>query len=292
MNPMHTSLPGLKPCCLLYLACCCLGILCTSCSSSDETQNAASNQRYHKGEYIYRKYNESLFTIPAQSPQTPEPYPWEQGHVGNHLKITKEFFRCKGSSLNPARAAQEKGELVRYFDCGGADKHSLPLRDKKEFVYPILMDLLNYIQAKTQKRVVITSGHRCPDHNTYVDPSESNRFSKHMVGAEVSFYVQGMENRPDAIIKHLQEYFGEKPRYQGKKDFIEFQRYTKEDTDVSTQPWYNKEIFIKLFQKKEGRNFDNRHPYPYISIQVRYDWDLQEKVIYTWDKATHNYLRF
>ena len=31
-----------------------------------------------------------------------------------------------------------------------------------------------------------------------------------------------------------------------------------------TIPWFNKEIFIKLYRKSEGRDGDNRHPYPYL----------------------------
>lgn len=261
------------------------------CSSSDDNSGNASGTRYQKGEYLYRHHNEHLFAISPPQLASIEPYPWEKGKVGEHLKITKEFFRCKGSNLNPPHAVQEKKEVVRYFDCGGAAKHTLPLRDEKEFIYPILIDLLNYIQAKTQKKVVITSGHRCPEHNAYVDPSPENLYSKHMIGAEVSFYVQGMEELPELIVKCLQAYFTETPKYEGKKEFIEFQRYEKDDVNVSTQPWMNKEIFIKLFKKDEGRNFDNRHPYPYISVQVRYDMDSKEKVIYTWDKANHNYFR-
>lgn len=266
--------------------------LCAACSQTDDSFLNSSNQRFQKGEYIYRKHDESFFSLAPQTSHAPTPYPWEQSRVGSQFKITKEFFRCKGSTLNPPRSVKEKEETVHYFDCGGIEKHSLPLRDKKEFIYPILIELLNNIQAKTNKRVVITSGHRCPDHNAYVDSSESNRYSKHMIGAEVSFYVQGLEDRPDIIIKLIQDYFKETPKYQGQKEFTEFERYAKGDSGASTQPWYNKEIFIKLFHRKEGRNFDNRHPYPYICLQVRYDYDTQEKVIYTWDKATHNYLRY
>ena len=32
--------------------------------------------------------------------------------------------------------------------------------------------------------------------------------------------------------------------------------------NVLIPPWYNKEILIKLFKKNEGRDLDNRHPYP------------------------------
>lgn len=137
---------------------------------------------------------------------------------------------------------------------------------------------------------MITSGHRCPEHNTYVDPSPENQTSKHMIGAEVSFYVQGYEDKPEKIIKLIQTYYLETSKYRGLKEFQEFKRYEK-STLVSSSPLMNKEIFIKFFKKKEGRNFDNRHPYPYINIQVRYDWDHHEKVTYTWDKANKNLLR-
>jgi hypothetical protein len=268
-----------------------LFISLSSCSNSDDPQIADNENRNQSGEYIYRVHNEHLFDIPSPEVNPQEPYPWEKGTVGNHPKITKEFFRCKGSNLNPVHIVQEKEELIRYFDCGGAEKHSLPLRDGKEFIHPILIDLVNYIQAKSKKRVVITSGHRCPEHNSYVDAGKNNLYSKHMIGAEVSFYVQGLEEQPEAVIRCIQEYYKATPKYQDKKDFLEFHRYDKKDVDVSTPPWCNKEIFVKLYKKKEGRNFDNRHPYPYISIQVRYDYDTAEKVIYTWDKANHNYLR-
>lgn len=239
------------------------------------------------GEYIYRKHDEFHFTPLAAAPQVRPLYPWETALDGNFPKITKEFFRCKGSSLNPPRLEQRNGESVRYADCGGAQKHSLPLRDNKEFVYPVLIDLLNHIQAATQKRVVITSGHRCPDHNNYVNPSPSNQYSKHMVGAEVSFYVQGFEDKPETIVKTIQDYYKNKT-----SDLSDFKRYEKGDTDVSTQPWMNKEIFIKIYKAKEGRDYDNRHPYPYLSIQVRHDLDLNQRVTYSWDQAFHNFMRY
>jgi hypothetical protein len=101
-----------------------------------------------------------------------------------------------------------------------------------------------------------------------------------------------MEDQPEAIVKIIQNFYKESPRYKGQKDFEDFKRYEKDDTNVSTQPWFNKEVFIKVFNKKEGRNFDNNHLYPYLSIQVRYDRDTNEKVIYTWIKANRNFYRW
>lgn len=252
----------------------------------------ANSSRNQKGEYIYRNQADHFFVPPAPVAYVRPLYPWEQGKVGNQSKITKEFFCCKGCSLNPIRTFQEKEKVMRYVDCGGLTKHSLPLRDGKEFIYPILIDLLNFIQASTDKRVIITSGHRCPEHNNYVDPSSKNQYSKHLIGAEVSFYVQGLENSPELIVDLIQKYFSHKSKYAGKKEYVEFKRYEKEDTDVAMPPWYNKEVFVKIYKSEEGRNFDNLHPYPYLSIQVRYDYDSEEKVTYSWDKAFRNFLRY
>lgn len=265
---------------------CFLLVLLTACKSKETPPNNL------KGEYIYRQHDEFLFKIdPPQLSQKP-PYPWESNSKGQFSKITKEYFRCKGSLLNPARTEQKEKETLRFYDCAGTQKHSLPLCNGKEFIYPILIDLLNYIQDKSGKKVVITCGHCCPDHNLYIDPSPKNQTSKHLIGAEVDFYVQGMETETSKIIQLIQNYYKDNPKYKDQKEYLEFKRYEKNDTDVSTQPWYNKEIFVKAYKKEEGRNFDNRHPYPYLSIQVRHDFNLNEKVIYSWDKAFHNFQRW
>jgi hypothetical protein len=265
-----------------------LAMLFSGCSSS---KPGSSSQP--KGEFIYRHHEDKLIQVEPLSYVERQPYPWEDREEGAYPKITKEFFRCKGSSLNPVNLVQKEKELIRYYDCGGAQKHSLPLREDKEFIYPVLIDLLNYIQRKTNKRVVITCGHCCPDHNTYLDITSANQSSKHTIGAEVDFYVQGLEQQPDLILNLIFGYYGETAKYKGLKDFEEFKRYEKkEGIPISTLPWYNKEIFVKLYKKTEGRDFDNRHPYPYLSIQVRYDWDLEKRVSYTWDQAFRNYQRW
>lgn len=242
-------------------------------------------------EQITRNHNEFSLNIPPPEKAILTPYPWENESKGIHPKITKDFFRCKGSTLNPPRVLQEQSETKRFFDCGGAGAHSLPLCDGKEFIYPILLNLLNNLQEQTGEKVIITSGHRCPDHNAYVDQTKGNRYSKHQIGAEVSFYIRGFEEKPEVIINLLQKYYCEMEKYQGLKEYQEFQRWEKQ-TDVAIKPWYNREIFIKLYQKGEGRNFDNRHPYPYISVQVRYDYDAKKNVSYSWDKAFRNYMRW
>lgn len=261
--------------------------LLSSCSSSKE-KLLKQNLR---GEYIFRLHDEYFFIPPSPIPQTRKAYPWEEKYIGGFPRITKEFFHCRGNPLNPV-VIQTRGEKEPFYyrDCHGGKKHGLPLREGKEFIYPCLIELLNYIQQKTGKRVVITTGHRCPQHNAFCDYSPYNWGSKHMLGAEVDFYVEGMETEPLAIIELLQKYYSETPPFSQDKTYTTFTRYEKEGLNVTTPPWYNKEIFIKLYREVEGRDLDNQHPYPYIGVQVRYDRELNQRVVFDQTQA-QNYLR-
>jgi hypothetical protein len=260
----------------------------SGCSSSKPTVTSSTLT----GEYIYRNQEDLPIQVDPMVHIKREFYPWEERQSGDYPKITKDFFRCKGSSLNPVRLIQKEKEIVRYYDCGGPQKHSLPLKDQKEFIYPILIDLLNYIQVKTNKQVVITCGHCCPDHNLYVNSSPAYQSNKHLIGAEVDFYVQGLEYEPEQIVNLIFNYYRETTKYKNLKDFEEFKHYEKNDSHISTKPWYNQEIFVKLIKKNEGRDLDNRHSYPYLSIQVRYDWESKKKVNYSWDQAFRNFHRW
>ncbi len=263
-------------------------IILFSCSSQKEDKIKKKNA---KAEYIYRHNDNSFAPIVIPTRKDIENYPWEEGKVGNLSKISKEFFRCKGSLLNPDKYDEtDPDDIKSYKDCEGSSKHSLPLMDNKEQIYPVMIDILNYIQRMTKKRVVVTCGHRCPTHNKYADNSKLNRTSKHMIGAEVDFYVQGYEERTLEIVELIFQFYKDKKQYKNNPEFINFTNYENE-TDVSTLPWMNKEVFVKLYQKEEGRDFDNRHPYPYISIQVRYDRDKSERVVYSWGKANKGYSR-
>jgi hypothetical protein len=265
----------------------------SACSGMQTSEEENRKQQNTTGELIYRRQDEIVYAAPPIERQVRETYSWEKSYIGAFPKITKEWFRCKGSNTNPPQIDKKDEKTPDYrYDCGGASKHSLPIQNEEEVVYPILLELLNEIQAKTNKQIVITCGHRCPQHNLYADPSPKSQASKHMLGAEVDFYVEGYEHQPETIINYLLDYYKKSRLYQGKEEFQTFRRYDKGDLDVSTFPWYNKEIFIKLYKKNEGRDFDNKHPYPYISIQVRFDREAGEKVIYTWPKANNGFRRY
>jgi hypothetical protein len=257
--------------------------------SSCTPKHQKNRKKHISCEYIFRQSHEFFFKTPLPLHQIRSAYPWEGKYIAGLPRITKEFFRCKGNPLNPVVIHTPEGkEPIKYFDCPGGKKHGLPLREGQEFVYPCLLEILNYLQEKTGKRVVITCGHRCPKHNTYADHTPANWNSKHMIGAEVDFYIESMENQPHTLISLIQQYYVE--HFPEDKDYTSFQRYDKGNLNVSTPPWFNKEIFIKLYLSHEGRDCDNQHPYPYLGIQVRTDRALNTKV--TFDPAqAQKYLR-
>jgi hypothetical protein len=260
----------------LFLFC-----LLTSCQNGQ--QSASSS--HTRCEPIDRLHTDHALHIPEIKPAIQTPYPWQTEGVGQLRAINKDYFRCKGSTLHPPHIVLQDGkESGRFYDCAGAEKHSLPVVNGKEFIYPILLELLSEIQKQTGLPVIITSGHRCPAHNAYLDPRIKAQSSKHMIGAEVDFYVQDMQETPEKVIQIIFDFYNSHARYQGKKEYQTFCRFEKE-TDVTVAPWLNKEIFIKLHSKTEGRNFDNRHPYPYISIQVRFDREKNERVVFTPQQA-------
>jgi len=261
------------------------------CSSIERSQKQKIKQSNESKEPVYRNSKERLYPAAELKAQVRDPYPWESGYEGRHPKISKEDFRCKGDSKHLPKK-KENASVQLISDCGGGLKHSLPVSGGKEFVYPILIDLLNYIQIKTSCPVIITCGHRCPAHNSYADTSIYNLSSKHMIGAEVDFYVDGMENKSQDVIDLIMRYYTEKECYKGSHEYSKFQRLDREKVNVSTDPWYNKEILVKLYKLSEGRDFDNQHSSPYLSIQVRFDREKGERVLYSGEKALNGYMRY
>lgn len=254
-----------------------LTIFLTGCSGLEKSELKKARQRNLLIEPVYQSDRDPYFLLssPLPSPHTREPYPWENKYIGKHLRITKEFFRCRGHPLNPLLRIQNGNQGISYQqDCSGGDRHSLPIRTGKEFVYPILLDLLNLVQEKTGRRVIITSGHRCPTHNIYVDPSQKNRTSKHLIGAAVDFYVEEMEYVPKVILQILQNYDQKNPLQK-----------------MGDNIWSNREILVELHNAKTDRNGDNQHPYPYFSISVKYDGNRKKPIEFSWKEAYQGYYR-
>jgi hypothetical protein len=262
----------------------------SSCSNLERSEQEKIKKKNQKIEYIYRNHSDCFAILQKPHVAARQPYPWE-----NEItlpRVTKEYFRCKGKPTSPPFIdSSNPQKQVTIHDCEGAQRHGLPIIHSKENVYPTLIEILNYIQKKTNKRVIITCGHRCPIHNTYSDPSKENKTSKHQIGAEVDFYVQGLEEQPVEVVTLILQYYQEHAKLKNDREYTTFERYERADSKILTPPWFNKEVFIKVLQSNEGRDLDNRHPYPYISLQIRYDRDKKEKVLFNWEKASRGYPR-
>lgn len=268
--------------------CLILFLFLTGCSGMKKSEEGRIRKNNEVQEKIYRKNGEKVFSLPEPVRKTPH-YPWEERFIGDIPKIAKEYFRCKGSFCNPKRVITlPSGQKEEILDCGGMEKHGLPFREGKEFIYPILIDILNYLQEKTGQRVVITCGFRCPKHNEYADTTKASQTSKHQIGAEVDFYVETMEEKPFEVVKWIMDFYEQ----EGNQEFTPFMRCQKNPENLLHPGWYNKEILVRVHQKQEGRDFDNRHPYPYITIEVRYDRYEQAAVEYNWKSAQNSYLRY
>jgi hypothetical protein len=248
-----------------------------------------SHDQKIRGEYLFRNHNEYFFQLASPQKRDAPTYPWELNQIAGVPHITKDFFRCRGSRQNPVKIQQKEGSAARTLrDCTGG--HGLPLKGGREFIYPALIDLLNYLQEKTGKKVIITTGYRCPEHNTYCDPSPKNWNSKHQIGAEVDFYVESFETQPEQILAFLQQYYKEKPPFANDPTFTRFTRYEKSGLNVATPPWMNKEILVKLYLPEEGRDQDNQHTYPYLGIQLRWDRNSLQPITFD-SRQAQNYLR-
>lgn len=267
-----------------------LALLFVSCSKMEESERDKLLKINEVTEKIYRHEDEHYFHSNEVVVRSLTPYPWEPKTLLVDRKIIKEFFRCRGSSENVNKSIiDEYREKTTNPDCQGMEKHGLPYRDGQEFIYPALIELLNYVQEKVGKKVIITTGHRCPQHNAFADPSKQNKTSKHQVGAEVDFFVEGFEETPLEIVRFIMHYYTEHEEL----DYGPFRECRRNPLGLKHPGWYNQEIIVNVKEKDEGRDFDNRHPYPYVTIELRCDRSNDNKPLnYNWNTAHNCYLRF
>ncbi|MCY3974411.1 MAG: D-Ala-D-Ala carboxypeptidase family metallohydrolase [Simkaniaceae bacterium] len=237
-------------------------LLVTGCSGLQRTERKKERKANTVVDPVRRKKGEYFFTVsdPLPSPERDRRYPWDEKYIGSSPRITKEFFRCKGSPSHPFLRipSGERGKEIYLADCRGLREHSLPIREGKEFVYPILIDLLNFVQEKTGKRVIVTSGHRCAKHNAYVSKNRNPR-SKHLIGAEVDFYVEGFEKEPLPVLSAIHPFYAEHKRFSPLK---------KSDRE---ERWENEEVAVTIGDPDSERDGDNQHGYPCLTIEVKYD---------------------
>ncbi|MCH9617470.1 MAG: hypothetical protein SP4CHLAM5_05330 [Chlamydiia bacterium] len=248
--------------------------LLSSCSTADQRVELRRMNNNKSSEKIYRLSHEQVYKEKAMQLSARELYPWE--NETEFAKITMNTLRCRGDISHPKRAKDKR----EYEDCGGMHHHGLPYVDGEEFVYPVLISLLNKVQNSFNKKVVVTSGHRCPKHNNYLTLGTS-KISKYMIGAKVDFYVEGLEDSYEDVIDRIMYL------YEGDKE--EYSLFKKITGKGSFASWRNKEITITVQKDGEHTVLLNKN-HPVISIEVRYDRERKAPVVLDWKKAYQGFI--
>lgn len=180
--------------------------LLVSCGSFEKSEKKKLMQKEKRVCAVVLQGGEKQLDLgPSQSFEVAG-YPWERyGFL--LLPISKEHFRCKGSSLSPPKTfLSYSGQLQTVQDCGG--DHSLPLKNDQEYIDPMLIDLLNALQDKLGAKVIVLIGHVCPVHAIYDNPMAPHKDFKYQLGAKVAFYVEGNESQ--TVLKALADIYLQK----------------------------------------------------------------------------------
>ncbi|MGC9366642.1 MAG: D-Ala-D-Ala carboxypeptidase family metallohydrolase [bacterium] len=196
--------------------------------------------------------------------------------------LTPDDFRCKGDSAVHPVCRWNNHE---YCDCRGG---GLP----QAGIDPQLLNLLNELQRRFNKPVIVNSGYRCPQHNSYIaaelynwtddcgnpgNPYEVSTQSRHMMGAAADFYVQDYELNPVEVIDTILSIQG--LNQQSPEVRIYWVNQKKRDGSYSTDYYHYRaystpQWWIHPYAPQEGRDLDNRHySGVYIHIHHRVNFD-------------------
>jgi hypothetical protein len=245
-------------------------LLLISCSTADERSQKQRMKNNLSCEKIYRLSSEKNYHIDSLELATRQLYPWE--NETKYPKITINTLRCRGSKdATPIKS----GDKI-FEDCGGLHDHGLPYQDGEEFIYPALITLLNRVQNSFDKKVVVTSGHRCPKHHNYLVKGQS-KISRYMMGCKADFTVEGLENRPEEIIVKIMDLYPNE----------KFQKINQADGSTL---YTSKQFHLMINKEGEHSILGEKH-HPVVSVDVRYDQDKQEAIILDWDKSFHGFIR-
>ncbi len=254
-----------------------LMMLASACSGFEQSEKRRIRQCNEKEGKIFRLSGESLFSFAPIERKELEIYPWEVRESLEFPRITKEFFRCHGSQHHPHKVVESENKEIEIYDCNGIDEHGLVMKGGKEYVHTCFLELLNMLQDTFHQRVVITSGHRCPKHDRFINGYGKEKVTSYQIGAAVDFYVEGQEENSYRVIEKVMNFFCRDKKSQ----------FTKKGEDC----WRNHEVIITLNPKTTPRNDDNLHPYPYITIELRYDREDKKPIVPTWRQAHYGYKR-
>lgn len=242
-----------------------LAICLVGCSGLEQSEQEQIRKVNAKVDPITRFSDEHFYQISFPEKKTEKRAGLKES--SSIKKIDKEHFRCKGSLSNKPVVSLE-GKTLN--DCEGAYKHSLPIRREKEFIYPALIEVLNFIQNRLSKKVVVLSGHRCIDHLRYVKQDYTPLSFKSLVGAEVRFYVEGAENQLDSIVSAIFSYYD--LFFPKDKQMVSF------TSSPENKVYENKELIVRLIEPNHPEIEEHALSFPYCQIELKFDRELNKKI--------------
>lgn len=230
-------------------------LLLVSCTDLKTVKEEEIRRKNATREPLVRTLEDVRFPIFIPLKKTRTSYPWESANK-RLVPLSPEDLRCKGSPLHPSRSLPVlDGGIHEIKDC---TPHSLPKMEGEEVYSKLILEKLNLIQRELGRQVLITSGHRCPIHNIYCNPTGTAVFNKHLVAARVDFIVQ--TDSPEEVVDILRRHSKDKFTQAGDR-----------------LQWNSSELSIQWTRSLDLRDFDNRHNLPYFTIedhQMPLTWDL------------------
>lgn len=209
---------------------------------------------------IQKDFTPTNFILPYELPQKKPTYPWNTCYP-RFLSLTKYSFQCPGT--NP------EANIPLHQKCLGALHHGLPLVNGKEYIYPRLIDLLNFLQKENKEKIMVIRGHLCPKAFSLLDPKEQHE--KYLIGAmvKVSSQVNWEKNLSTLVKKFYDKKKEEDPLY---------------EIGSSTYPitFINQEFKFIIYPSLLTN---------IMEIEVLYDKEKDSRINFT-EEDIQNYLRY
>lgn len=257
--------------------CCVVLCLFTSCSGMQESERyqlrRANETRVQISNVEYRPCSNKVnckqdYNVDALT------YPWEISLPCGIESITINDFRCKGSVSHKKKASKGRSTSVYIMDCN-SESHSLPLRGGKEYVFPVLIDMCNYVQQELKSCVKIAAGHRCDAHSRYQLASLRNVGSRHRACALVTLYVENCSDTPEKVVDSIASFLAS-DCYKRDNIFKTSCKYIHQGTKNARLT--SKEFDVGIASQEALQDSEHLSAPYYITIKVLYDYEAKSSV--------------
>lgn len=210
-------------------------ILNTSCSHKKSPMTAKTYN-------IHKDFIPNDFVLPQESSQKNPTYQWEKQYP-SFPSFTKYSLRCPGTNTEQ--------NVLPHKKCLGALHHGLPLYNGKEYIYPKLIALLNFLQIENNEKIIIIRGHVCPKVFSLLNTQEQN--TKYLIGAivKISSKINWEKKLPSLIKKFYDNKKEEDPLYEIKSPDYPIIFVNKEFKFIIHKPLIINSMEIEVLYDKE-----------------------------------------